>query len=224
MSKLLNGRPGSGSVETAGRISARTVFAVLAVLLAALAGTACQKAATEAPAAADEMAQAQPAAMTEADVVARGHYLVAIGGCNDCHTPFKMGPNGPEPDMEHMLSGHPETFPVGPPPALDATWMWAGTATNTAFAGPWGISFSANLTPDEATGLGIWTEEMFVTALRTGKHMGQSRPIMPPMPWPGLAQMTDEDLHAVYSYLRSIPPVTNHVPDYQPPAAPQPAG
>ena len=123
-----------------------------------------------------------------------------------------------------MLSGHPESFALPAPPALDEAWMWAGAATNTAFVGPWGISFAANLTPDENTGLGIWTEEMFVTALRTGKHMGQSRPIMPPMPWPGIAQLTDEDLHAIYSYLRSIPPVVNHVPDYQPPAGPEPAG
>jgi len=67
------------------------------------------------------------------------------------------------------------------------------------------------------TGMGIWTEEMFMKALRTGKHFGQSRPIMPPMPASAYGQMNDEDLKAVYAYLRSIPPVKNLVPDYQPP-------
>jgi hypothetical protein len=100
--------------------------------------------------------------------------------------------------------------------------MWVGTGTNTAFAGPWGISYAANLTSDENTGMGIWTEEMFFAAMRQGKHMGQSRPIMPPMPWPNMAQMTDDDLRAVFAYLKSTPPIVNHVPDYQPP--PQPAG
>jgi hypothetical protein len=58
---------------------------------------------------------------------------------------------------------------------------------------------------------------MFIKALRTGKHFGQSRPIQPPMPWPAYGQMTDADLKAVYAYLRSIPPVKNLVPDYEPP-------
>ena len=106
-------------------------------------------------------------------------------------------------------------------PALPAT------STNTAFAGPWGVSFAFNLTPDENTGTGIWTEEMFVTALRTGKHMGQSRPLLPPMPWQGYGQMTDEDLAAVFAYLRSVPAIHNRVLEPLPPAgapgAPVPA-
>ena len=150
--------------------------------------------------------------------MARGQYLVAITACNDCHTPFKMGANGPEPDMARLLSGHPEGMEPPPPPAASGPWIWTGTDTGTAFAGPWGISYSANLTPDEATGMGIWTEEMFVKAMRTGRHFGQSRPILPPMPWPWIAKMTDDDLKAVYAYLRSIPPVVNHVPDPAPPA------
>ena len=42
----------------------------------------------------------------------RGKYLVTVGGCNDCHTPLKMGAKGPEPDMSRMLSGHPDSFPI----------------------------------------------------------------------------------------------------------------
>jgi hypothetical protein len=60
---------------------------------------------------------------------------------------------------------------------------------------------------------------MFVTALRTGRHMGVSRPIMPPMPWPAFRNASDDDLKAIYAYLRTIKPIVNHVPDYQPPAA-----
>ena len=98
--------------------------------------------------------------------------------------------------------------------------MGAFSGTLTAFAGPWGVSYAANLTPDQNTGLGVWTEDMFVKALRTGKHMGTSRPIQPPMPWMWAGQATDDDLKAMFAYLKSIPPVVNHVPDYQEPAAP----
>jgi len=152
--------------------------------------------------------------------IARGQYLVTIGGCNDCHTPFKMGPAGPEPDMSRMLSGHPEEFVITAPAALTSEqWMVASTPTNTAHSGPWGVSFTANLTPDQNTGLGIWTEEMFIKALRTGRHMGVSREILPPMPWFNYGKMTDEDLQAVYAYLRSIPAIHNRVPDPIPPAS-----
>jgi mono/diheme cytochrome c family protein len=145
--------------------------------------------------------------------VERGKYLVTIGGCNDCHTPWKMGSNGPEPDMTRMLSGHPQDFPMPTPPPSTGPWMWSGAATNTAFAGPWGVSYTFNLTPDEHTGIGSWSEETFMKTIRSGRHMGVSRPILPPMPWFNYKMMTDDDLRAVYAYLRSIPPVSNIVPD-----------
>ncbi len=149
-----------------------------------------------------------------------GRHLVTIAGCNDCHTPFVMGPDGPEPDMTRMLSGHPEQFELPePPPLAEGPWIWAGAATNTAYAGPWGISYAFNLTPDEDTGLGAWTEEMFVQAIRTGRHMGQSRPIQPPMPWPMYRNMTDRELKSVYAYLRTIPPIHNRVPEYREPGS-----
>lgn len=150
----------------------------------------------------------------------RGQYLVRFGGCNDCHTPLKMGPNGPEPDMSRALSGHPAGLVMTDAPTFDGKWMWAGAATNTAFAGPWGVSYSRNLTPDEISGLGIWTEEMFIKAMRTGRHMGVSRPILPPMPWQALNSLNDDDLKAIFAYLRSVKPVRNEVPD--PVIAPQP--
>jgi hypothetical protein len=131
-----------------------------------------------------------------------------------------MGPQGPEPDMSRGLSGHPSDVKVGPPPKPSGGWEWMGFGTNTAFAGPWGISYAANLTPDENVGIGIWTEEMFVQAIRTGKHMGQasSRDILPPMPWPAFKNFNDADLKAIYAYLKTVTPIQNRVPEPEPPA------
>jgi len=156
-------------------------------------------------------------ATSSADRVKRGEYLVSVMGCHDCHTPFKMGEHGPEPDFSRMLSGHPEQMGALTPAELSAPYVWGAAATNTAFSGPWGISYTANLTPDKNTGLGIWTEDMFVKAIRTGRHMGASRPINPPMPWPAYRNATDEDLQSIYAYLRTIKPIVNHVPAYEPP-------
>jgi hypothetical protein len=149
--------------------------------------------------------------------VERGRYMVSVMGCNDCHTPLKMGPKGPEPDMDRFLTGHPEQIGPMPPATPQGPWAWSGAPTNTAFSGPWGVSYAFNLTPDRNTGLGIWTEEMFVKAIRTGKHMGTSRDILPPMPWPAFRNATDEDLKSIYAFLRSLKPVVNHVPDITPP-------
>jgi mono/diheme cytochrome c family protein len=150
--------------------------------------------------------------------VERGRYLVATHGCGSCHTPRTMGPRGPRRDDARFLSGHPEDAVLPPAPSPERPWVSAGSETGTAFAGPWGVSYAANLTPDRNTGLGIWTEDMFVRAIRTGKHFGVSRPIQPPMPWGAFRNLTDEDLKAIFAYLRTVPPVTNHVPDWEPPA------
>lgn len=145
--------------------------------------------------------------------VERGRQLVTFGGCNDCHTPMKMGPKGPEPDMSRALSGHPQQLVMPEPPKPNGPWLWAGAATNTAFAGPWGVSYARNLTPDQVSGLGIWSEATFIKTMRTGRHMGVSRPILPPMPWQNLNSLNDEDLKSIYAYLRSIKPIRNEVPD-----------
>lgn len=153
----------------------------------------------------------------------RGKYMVTVLGCHDCHTPTLAGPGGvPVPDMTRQLSGHPEGLPHPTWTAADLQERHATALVGpmlTAWAGPWGVSFSANLTPDKATGIGEWSEETFVRAIRTGKHQGQpnGRDILPPMPWPFLKEATDEDLRAVWAYLRSIPPVKNQVPFPVPP-------
>ena len=115
-----------------------------------------------------------PAAAPALSQVERGKMLIIGGGCHDCHTPKKMGPNGPEADMDRMLSGHPESEGVPPPfkPIKGSPYVIHINDHLTAWSGAWGVSFAANLTPDQNTGLGIWTEDMFVTALKQGKHMG----------------------------------------------------
>jgi hypothetical protein len=152
---------------------------------------------------------------TQASRAERGKYLVGAMGCDDCHTPWQLGPQGPAPDMSRRLSGHPETLKLGPPPKPSDRWVWGGADTNTAFWGPWGISYAANLTSDPNTGIGqeAWTEENFVKAIREGKHMGTSRTILPPMPWPAFRNLNDDDLKSIYAFLRTVPPINNHVPD-----------
>ncbi len=180
----------------------RSRFFLAAVLALTCASAMAARAGAAAP--------AEP--VGAADRVARGAYLVRFGSCHDCHTPHGVGPEGFAPDMTRALSGHPADFTVTAPAAPGADWMMTGARTNTAFAGPWGVSFTANLTPDKDTGLGNWTEDMFVTALRTGRHEGRGRPILPPMPYMYVASLTDDDLKAVFAYLQSLPAIRNKVP------------
>jgi len=188
----------------------RSAYSTTAAALALLAGTLLSPAARS----------ADDAGAPTADTVARGQYLVTIAGCNDCHTPLKMGPAGPEPDMDRMLSGHPQSLAMPAAPKLpDGPWLVTAAATNTAWSGPWGVSFTANLTPDPETGLGRWTLRNFVDTIRSGRHLGRGRPILPPMPYPMYKHFTDEDFAAIYAYLRSIPAVRNQVPEPLPPPA-----
>jgi hypothetical protein len=162
-------------------------------------------------------------------MVERGKYLTIIGGCNDCHTPKTFTKEGPVPDMTRELSGHPAGAKVPEVPAsVIGPQGWGALSSNdfTAWAGVWGISFAANLTPDLETGTGNWTEEMFIKAIRTGKHLGapDGRAILPPMPWPEYRKATDQDLKAIFAYLRTLKPIRNAVPEPIPPAgAPQTA-
>ena len=158
----------------------------------------------------------QPAAT---DTVARGKYLVTTSGCNDCHTPWVLGAKGPEPDMTRMLSGHPAGEQLPPPPKAAGPWIMTASATNTAWSGPWGISYTANLTPDPETGLGKWTLKNFSDTIRTGRHMGRGRAVLPPMPIQMYKHFTDQDLAAIYAYLQSIPAVKNRVPEPTAPVA-----
>jgi mono/diheme cytochrome c family protein len=154
------------------------------------------------------------------DKVARGKYIVSTSGCHDCHTPFKpTADGGAEPDFSRALSGHPQDLVMPPAPQPPAPWVMTAAGTNTAWAGPWGVSFTANLTSDPETGLGRWTVRNFKDTIRSGRHFGRGRPILPPMPWAVYRNLTDEDLEAVFAYLQTVPAIRNKVPAPLPPAS-----
>lgn len=194
-------------------------FSVFLSLILLFFAAACDQAASPKP-----EANATPAASFGgyASQVEWGKHLATISGCDDCHSPKIMTAQGPAPDMSRRLSGHPADGSLPSfKPASPQQMGW--TITNehlTAWQGAWGTSFSSNLTPDD-TGLGAWTEEQFMTAIRKGKYKGMesSRPLLPPMPWPNYAQMTDDELKALFAFLKSLPPVKNVVPAPIPPDA-----
>ena len=162
----------------------------------------------------------QGAQAQSADLLRRGQYLATYGGCDDCHTPKIMTPKGPAPDPARRLSGHVAGAPLAPvPPGAIGPTQWGALTNNdlTAWAGPWGISFAANLTPDKATGLGNWTLDQFIKTMRTGKHLGTGRDLLPPMPWFNVAVLRDADMRALFAYLHSLKPIANQVPAPVPP-------
>jgi len=165
------------------------------------------------------------AAGPDAELIASGERLVHNMDCNVCHSPKVFGPQGPQVDTSRLLSGHRavETIPPIPGGALGPIG-WGGLFSNsmTAWAGPWGVSFGSNLTPDAKTGIGNWTSETFIEAMRTGTHIDQGRPFLPPMPT--YSRLTDEELRAMFAYLQSIPPVENEVPEPMRPPGPAPEG
>lgn len=144
-----------------------------------------------------------------------GEHLVKVGGCNDCHTPKKMGANGPENDMSLMLSGHPAQMP---PTDFDvkeaAKKNLIVTQTFTSWTGPWGTTYAANLTSD-STGIGNWKEEQFLKCLKEKKWMGldNTRPLMPPMSIMPATEMSDDELKAIFAYLKTTPAVKNVAPE-----------
>lgn len=144
-----------------------------------------------------------------------GEHLVHIAGCNDCHTPKKMGPNGPENDMSLMLSGHPAGAPAADFDKNEAAKKGLIiTQTFTAWTGPWGVTYAPNLTSD-STGIGGWKEEQFIKCLHEKKWMGLegTRPLMPPMSMMPATEMSDTELKAIFAYLKSTPPVKNVIPE-----------
>lgn len=145
----------------------------------------------------------KPQAMAAPGSAARGAQLVMLGGCHDCHTP-KL-PNGAI-DMSRALSGHPADAPLAPE-------VVGGVSTNmllTSWRGPWGVSLARNLTPDKETGLGDWTLADFKKTIRTGTNK-KGEVLMPPMPIATLQNLPDQDLGAIYAYLRTLKPIRNAV-------------
>ena len=150
-----------------------------------------------------------------------GEHLVTVSACHDCHTPKKMTPQGPDIDSSLLLSGHPSQLdaPDVNRPDMESKGVIA-TSDLTSWIGPWGISYTANLTSD-ATGIGNWKEEQFIYAIREGKMKGLagSRPMLPPMPWQMYRNMTDDELKAIFAYLKNTKPIHNIVPQPTPPVS-----
>ncbi|WP_372774932.1 hypothetical protein [Mangrovibacterium sp.] len=157
--------------------------------------------------------------LTELELIERGRYLVSSIGCDDCHSPKMMTDQGLIPDPATRFAGHIEgdlTAKVN----NDALADWAlFNLSFTAAVGPWGISYAGNISSDDS-GIGTWTEEQFVMAMREGQFKGLAgtRKLLPPMPWQNYANLSDEDLKAMYTYLKSTKPIRNVVP---PPVSPE---
>ena len=194
---------------------------LLCLLTAGMIVYSCQPADKATDANDMDEVQATPK-MTLADSVKRGEHLSHIMGCHDCHTPKLMSDKGPALDMDRLLSGHPATekLPVIADKSIVAPGQWYLMSSGmTAFVGPWGTSFAANLTP-HVTGTGEWTLEQFGKALRQGKFKGldNGRTLLPPMPWQNLVNLSDEDLANLWAYVKSLKPVDNIVPAPLPPS------
>lgn len=156
---------------------------------------------------------------TDEQRIQKGDYLVSIIGCHDCHSPKRMGATGPEIIPGLNLSGYPADRPLE---KIDVNVLQKGwalfTSDLTGAAGPWGVSFAANITSDQS-GIGNWAEENFIRAMKQGKFKGieGSRTLLPPMPWENYAKMSDEDVRDIFAYLKTTKPVYNVVPPAIPP-------
>ena len=157
--------------------------------------------------------KSSPRMATKSDTIKRGEYLVGIMGCNDCHSSKSFGPKGPVIDSMTKLGGFLSSKPI--PKVSKSAGQWVLFAPDlTAAVGPWGMSFAANISSDD-TGIGTWSEEQFVNVMRQGKYKGMpgSRNLLPPMPWQAFGAVADDDLHAIFTYLKSTKPVKNIVPE-----------
>lgn len=195
----------------------KLLIAASVACLSVMLFSGCKNKTVEATA--DTVVPAVSAAMPQEDPVERGKYLInVIGGCGDCHTPKNLTPQGIEPIPGHILSGFRADFKLSPVDKKTLEKGWFLFNTDYAFVGPWGISFPANITSD-ATGVGNWPEENFIRAMKQGKFKGieGGRTLLPPMPWQNFVTAKDEDLKAMFAYLKSTPPVNNVVPAPVPP-------
>ena len=120
--------------------------------------------------------------------VERGRYLVIIAGCSDCHTP---GALLGAPDMKRYLGGSDVGFSI---PSQ-------------------GVFVGENLTPDRQTGLGDWTSEQIIAAIRAGKTPA-GRKLSPVMPYAAFSHLTDADAEAIAAFLKSLPPINNKVRNF----------
>ncbi len=164
--------------------SGRSAFLLLVMSLVAFLSISCSQQPAGQAPAANQAATASAPSDT---TVQHGQYLVETIGCGHCHTP---GGIYGEPDPTRLLSG-----------------------SEVGWKGRWGVSYPRNLTPDSATGIGKWTEADIVKTIRELKRPDGSV-LHLPMPWVHFVHLTEGDATAIAKYLKSIPPVSHHVPDY----------
>ena len=148
-----------------------------------------------------------------------GKILTEEFGCVDCHSPKIIANDQIMIDESKLFSGHPQGNILPDfSPELIGPEKWRGlyTSSMTAWGGPWGISYSANLTPDKETGIGNWNEENFMSVIKLGIHSSLSRKMLPPMPWNEASRLGDDELRAIFMYLKSIKPIKNKVPESKP--------
>lgn len=147
----------------------------------------------------------------------KGETLLLEARCGFCHTPVIETSNGKVSDTSKRLSGHPSDYKLPEIPRTPVgSQQWLEFLTNlesTIWADEDGVVFSANITPDNDTGIGKWTEEMFINTIRTGKHPGWKKDLKKPMPWLEYSKLSNDQLISIYAYLMSIKPVYNKVPE-----------
>ena len=124
-------------------------------------------------------------AQSNKEKLERGEYLADVLVCIECHTPGILSGGERGPDLAGSEVGYEIPFS--------------------------GIYHGPNLTPDEETGIGTWSEDDIVKAIRTGERP-DGRILSAVMPWRAFAHLTDEDAYAVAAYLKSLEPVSNQVP------------
>ena len=148
-------------------------------------------------------------------IIQEGERLVATHDCEICHSPKRMGPQGPEVIPELRFSGHSSAaaLPATKEEALKAGWVLFSPDFTTV-VGPWGQSYAANISSD-STGIGMWTENQFKKAMQEGKYKGldDTRPMLPPMPWQAFKHLKEDEISAIFAYLKSTTPVKNVVPE-----------
>lgn len=154
------------------------------------------------------------AAPSAEDNLKEGERLVASLDCEICHSPKRMGPQGPEVIPELRFGGHQAGTELPPYDEKTVKGGWALFSPDfTTIIGPWGQSYAGNISSD-STGIGMWSEEQFKKVLREGKFKGMdnTRPILPPMPWQAYKNLTDAEISKVFAFLKSTKPVKNVVP------------
>jgi len=184
-----------------------SLFSFLLIMLVSLALAGC-----------NEKPNPPTATMYSSERLEIGQAVVEGWNCSFCHTPQIEGPDGKlMPDPKRLMSGHPadEKVPTVPDMIISSPeWMeFLDNLDSTVWATDDMLVFSANLTPDDDTGIGTWTEVEFVKTIREGRHRGIERRIKYPMPWRELSELSDEELLSVYEYLMTLEPVNNKVPE-----------